>query len=148
MFADKSAKEFAEVCKINYQTYNKYETGTNRPNNETLLYFAKKLNLSLDELIGFFHKEQVSALLTPLLYPNETISEIDEQNITISTATTRFNLPVSEFAKHYIIARYECHDAIIKALKEEFFEHNNSHDVNDYELTASTNADLTELLKN
>lgn len=148
MFPDLSAKSFSDVCGINYQAYNKYETGTNRPNNETLLQLAGILRLSIDELIGFFPKEQVSTLLTPLLYPNEIISAIDENSFTISTAKTSFNLPISEFAKHYIIARYECHDAIIKALKEEFLEHNNSLDVNDYELTASTNVDLAERIFN
>ena len=140
-----SGKEFAAECGINYQTYNKYETGTNWPNNQKLLILAGKLGLSVDELIGFFTHEQLAVILEPLLLPGESISKVNERSITISAGASCFELPVSVFAEQYIAVRYEAYASIMAALKEELFGKRKAFPgISDFELTVSP--DIAELI--
>ena len=59
-----NAKEFAEkVLKMNYQTYNKYETQGAWPKEETLKRISRVLHVSVDSLLDLNNEEKESDYL-------------------------------------------------------------------------------------
>ena len=55
--AKKSQTQIANKLNVAQTTYSKYELGTAEPNISTLINLAKIYNTSIDELVGYRHKD-------------------------------------------------------------------------------------------
>ena len=55
--AKKSQTQIANKLNVAQTTYSKYELGTAEPNISTLINLAKIYNISIDELVGYRHKD-------------------------------------------------------------------------------------------
>lgn len=72
----KTAKEFADVLDIPYNTYTAYENQKREPKLEMLIKIADLLNVSLDDLVG--RKEQSNNSLIKIR--NKVMREVNKQN--------------------------------------------------------------------
>lgn len=72
----KTAKEFADVLNIPYNTYTAYENQKREPKLEMLIKIADLLNISLDDLLG--RKEQSNDSLIKIR--NKVMQEVNKQN--------------------------------------------------------------------
>ncbi len=72
----KTAKEFADVLDIPYNTYTAYENQKREPKLEMLIKIADLLNVSLDDLVG--RKEQSNDSLIKIR--NKVMQEVNKQN--------------------------------------------------------------------
>ena len=72
----KTAKEFADVLDIPYNTYTAYENQKREPKLEMLIKIADLLNVSLDDLVG--RKEQSNVSLIKIR--NKVMQEVNKQN--------------------------------------------------------------------
>lgn len=76
----KTAKEFAAALGIGYTTYVGYENKGYEPNYETLCAIARKLNISLDDLVGNTPPPTIERYLQILREAGFTVEKDPERN--------------------------------------------------------------------